>query len=219
MKLRIFFFFFFACLTLSVFADDIIVTAEGERIDAVITEISDTEVKFKRKSNPNGPLVVMSVEKIATIIYSNGSVQAFEKETPKSTGSMVVRKIDSNTYYCGSKVMDRYEYEQLLKDNCREAYKLHRDGKLMMIIGPSVGGGLMLIGAVTLGVTLSKDGDSVAGPVVGGLLMGAGAYGGIVGVTSAGAVKKKKALQLYNAKCVAPTANNQGVRWSLTTGA
>jgi hypothetical protein len=222
MKFKILSLLFFACMTLSVFADDIIVTVDGERIDAVITEVSDSEVKFKRKSNPDGPLVVMSTAKIATVIYSNGTVQAFghkSTDPSKPTESLIVTKIDGNTYRYGSKILNKYEYEQLLKNNCQAAYKLHREGKLMMIIGPTAGAGLMAIGAITLGVTLSKDDNSVAGPVIGGLLLGTGAYGGIVGVTSAGAVRKKKALQMYNTQCVSTTAKNQDLRWSLTTGA
>ena len=89
----------------------------------------------------------------------------------------------------------------------------------IIVFLPEIISGLMAIGAITLGVTLSKDDNSVAGPVIGGLLLGTGAYGGIVGVTSAGAVRKKKALQMYNTQCVSTTAKNQDLRWSLTTGA
>lgn len=225
MKTKLICLFFFACLTLSVLADDVIITVDAERIDAIISEISDTEVKFKRKSNPDGPLVVMSTEKIATIIYSNGTVQAFDKKTPQTThrgnnqtASYEITKMGSNTYRYGSKVLDKYQYEQLLRNTCPNAYKLHHDGKLMMIIGPSVGAGLMAIGAITMGVTLSGNSNSIAGPIIGGILITTSAYGGIIGVTVAGAVKKNKALRMYNTQCASTATNSPDLKWSLTTG-
>ena len=59
------------------YAQDIIVTHESERIDAKVYEVSETEVRYKRSDNPDGPIFVMSTDKIATIVFENGSVQTF----------------------------------------------------------------------------------------------------------------------------------------------
>lgn len=64
------------CITTGV-AQDVIVTQESELIEADILEISETEVKYKKHSNPTGPTFVLSTAKISSIIYANGDVQAF----------------------------------------------------------------------------------------------------------------------------------------------
>ena len=61
-----------------IIGQDIIVTRSSERIDCVVTEVSDTEVKYKRADNPDGPLFVISTSKISSIIYKNGEVQSFD---------------------------------------------------------------------------------------------------------------------------------------------
>lgn len=40
-----------------IFAQDIISMRNGDIIKAVIQEISQTEIKYKKHSNPNGPLL------------------------------------------------------------------------------------------------------------------------------------------------------------------
>ena len=63
-------------------AHDVIITHDAQRIDAVITEVSAVEVKYKQANFQNGPTFVLAIDDIATIIYSNGKVQAFQ---PKAT--------------------------------------------------------------------------------------------------------------------------------------
>ena len=61
-------------------AHDVIITHDAQRIDAVITEVSAVEVKYKQANFPTGPTFVLAIDEIATIIYSNGKVQAFQKK-------------------------------------------------------------------------------------------------------------------------------------------
>lgn len=61
-------------------AHDVIITHDAQRIDAVITEVSAVEVKYKQANFQNGPTFVVAIDDIATIIYSNGKVQAFQKK-------------------------------------------------------------------------------------------------------------------------------------------
>ena len=61
-------------------AHDVIITHDAQRIDAVITEVSAVEVKYKQANFPTGPTFVLAIDDIATIIYSNGKVQAFQKK-------------------------------------------------------------------------------------------------------------------------------------------
>ena len=63
-------------------AQDVIITQDAQRIDATVLEISDTEIRYKRADNPDGPVFVLSTSKIASIIYKNGEVQTFANQTP-----------------------------------------------------------------------------------------------------------------------------------------
>lgn len=76
-------------ITQIVMAQDIIVTKQSERIDAKITKVTETEIEYKQSNNPDGPTFTMSVSKIASITYSNGSVQSFDvKERSKNNFSI-----------------------------------------------------------------------------------------------------------------------------------
>lgn len=85
MKHVLFIFAFVLIAAQSLLAQDIIVTRQSERIDAKIMEVSETEIKYKKSSNPDGPVFVLNVDKIASIVYANGEVQVFEKEQQKAT--------------------------------------------------------------------------------------------------------------------------------------
>ena len=65
-------------------AQDVIVTTKAERIEAVITEVSPTELRYKKFSNPDGPTFVMYVKDVAAVIYKTGEVQVFEKQKASS---------------------------------------------------------------------------------------------------------------------------------------
>lgn len=53
-------------------------------IEAVITEVSPTELRYKKFSNPDGPTFVMYVKDVAAVIYKTGEVQVFEKQKASS---------------------------------------------------------------------------------------------------------------------------------------
>lgn len=65
------------CIAVSLFATDIIILKNSTRIDAVIQEVSQSEIKYKKASNPNGPSFILSTSEIVSIVYDNGEVQTF----------------------------------------------------------------------------------------------------------------------------------------------
>ena len=73
-------------------AQDLLITKDSERIEAQITEISDSEVKFKRLDNMDGPIFVLSADKIASIVFANGEVFVF-----KSNGTEEQHPSNDNT--------------------------------------------------------------------------------------------------------------------------
>lgn len=68
----------------NLFANDIIVKRNSEKIDAVISEVSDEEVRYKKANNPDGPTFVMKTSDILTIVYSNGEVQIFGDQSSQN---------------------------------------------------------------------------------------------------------------------------------------
>lgn len=61
-------------------AQDIIVTRDAQKIEAKITEVSKSEIKYKDWDNQDGPTFILEVTDISSIIYSNGKVTVFNQE-------------------------------------------------------------------------------------------------------------------------------------------
>ena len=61
----------------SVNAQDIIVLRDGNMIEAKVTEISATEIRYKRFSHLDGPTIVVSINNVLSIRYENGTVEVF----------------------------------------------------------------------------------------------------------------------------------------------
>lgn len=57
--------------------NDIIVLKNATRIDAIIVEVDDNVIRYRKASNPNGPLFSQKTSEIASVIYANGEVQTF----------------------------------------------------------------------------------------------------------------------------------------------
>lgn len=80
---RFILFFLGVLIAQAISAQDIIVTRISERIDAKIVKISETEVEYRKSNNPEGPIFVISCDKIASIVFANGDVQTFDQKTDK----------------------------------------------------------------------------------------------------------------------------------------
>ena len=58
-------------------ATDVIVLKNSTRIDAKILEVSETEIKYKKADNPDGPIFTQRVSGISVILYDNGDVVSY----------------------------------------------------------------------------------------------------------------------------------------------
>jgi hypothetical protein len=63
------------CISLS--AQDIITKKDGTDIEARIVEVSAKEVKYKKYSNPDGPLFTLRTSDIFRVRYENGETEVF----------------------------------------------------------------------------------------------------------------------------------------------
>ena len=121
---------------LSMYAQDVIVTTDAQKIMAQILEVSPTEIKYKETDNPDGPVFVMPVGSINSIIYANGQVKLYNEkpnEEKQTANSLVTRS--GNTYYYNGSVMGERAYGKFLKKNCPEAYKKFKTGQNISTVG------------------------------------------------------------------------------------
>ena len=79
-------------LSLAISAQDIIVTRDNKRIDANITEVSGDNIRYKKANSPDGPVFVMPVKDINSIVYKNGDVQTFEETAATQSQPAAVKK-------------------------------------------------------------------------------------------------------------------------------
>lgn len=66
-------------LSLSAYAQDIILTTDAQKIEAKITEVSKSEIRYKEKDYPDGPTFVLATEDVNSIIYANGKVVLYNQ--------------------------------------------------------------------------------------------------------------------------------------------
>lgn len=71
-----------AIMPIFAFAQDIIVMKDGSIVQSKVTEITTSEVKYKKYSNPNGPLYTIDKNTILAINYENGEKETFTAEQP-----------------------------------------------------------------------------------------------------------------------------------------
>lgn len=77
MKTTLMLFFAVVCGLWSAAAQDLIFKTDASPIEAKVMEITPTEVRYKRFSNPDGPTYVLPVKDIRYIEYPNGEKEVF----------------------------------------------------------------------------------------------------------------------------------------------
>lgn len=81
MKRIILLFLATVCVFASADAQDLIVKTDSSRVEARVTEITPSEVRYKRYSNPDGPTYVLPAAAIEYIRYANGEKEFFGSPT------------------------------------------------------------------------------------------------------------------------------------------
>ena len=68
-------------------AMDLIILRDGNVIEARVVEISATEIRYRRIDHLDGPIIVISVDRVLSIRYENGRIEVFEatQQTPAVT--------------------------------------------------------------------------------------------------------------------------------------
>ncbi len=58
----------------SAFGQDMIVTFDSQEIEVKVVEVTDSQIKYRRFSNPDGPVFNIARRDVMTIIYENGEI-------------------------------------------------------------------------------------------------------------------------------------------------
>jgi hypothetical protein len=138
---------------------DVIIMRDDTRLEVVIQEVDENQVKYKKMSDPDGPVFAVRKTEIASIRYGNGEVETFEAilevpnyyapTQPSKTNKPVVAAAIT-----GNKFLD--EIRSLPPDQLRATYKFYKSksksGMVMGIAGTSVG---ILVAGIGTGIVAS----------------------------------------------------------------
>lgn len=162
-------------------AQDVIVKKDGSTIMSKVTEIGNTEIKYKKFSNQNGPTYSLSISEIMAINYENGEKETFD-ETLQSSPQIQ---------------QTQYDYSDKVAEGIRNSNILQRERLLASAKNWRVAGGVVsctgLIGGLLLAIPALKEDDQTGYWIVYGSCAGTGLIAGLICQTVSG--NKKKAAE------------------------
>lgn len=125
------------------FSQDVITTKSGGNILAKILEIDQTQIKYKKYDNPDGPVYWILKSEVLMVKYENGSVDVFKVEKTVRDSAFTV-SLSDNMFLKGQVDAARYY----------RGYKGAGTGTLITaLVSPLVG----LIPAIACSSTKPKD--------------------------------------------------------------
>lgn len=169
--------------TNSLFSQDIIELKNGDDIKAKVIEISNTEIKYKKFSNIEGPIYTISKSKIVMIKYKNG-----EKEIITKTLINDKKLSISAGYYEGNNKISKREFKKILSTN-QKAYNEYKSGSLVKILGLVIA----VPSSAYLGWSIGQ-GDAESEVLIGS---GLGLVGGFLAYVGGNSMVKKS-VKTYN---------------------
>lgn len=181
-------------VSLGVAAKDIITTTDGKNIDAKVEEITETVIKYRKASNPTGPLYTIAISSVATIKYENGDTDTFsgsaKTATPASpsksnqsqngimTDEELLRQVGSPDNSINQNNKQGMSDADLLKMDAKLNYnqtnfeKDIKKAKLYRKIG-WIGGGVLVVAGTIVGLSnLCELAEEILPPIGIGLVAG-----------------------------------------------
>ena len=186
--------------TTMVFAQDVIVKTNEEKINAKILEISEKEVKYVEYEYQDGPTYILSTENISSIIFANGNqVKVFNHSAPQSIVLQPIYRTGNKYYYAGQ-MMRGDVYANFLKNNCTDAYNKYKQGNSVATAG-----------WVLLSVGVGLDICSIVGvPYAGFFALGCELA--CIPTLIVGYTQMHRSAEIFNSACAA----NSQAYWSVT---
>lgn len=201
------------------FAQDTIYKKNGEKIIAKITELTPSEIKYKRFDYQDGPLYIESKSNVVSIIYSNGIKETVKVEEVKTISAPADYYSSVNTasneitfrrneYLYKNQYYNEREIQDFLLDTKNKTIMGYvtkaRQAKRWQYIG-FVGIPLGIVGAYALGssTTYNLNGTSTTDPAL--ATLGGLCFAGAIACPIGSGIFKhnrkeynRKAIKLYN---------------------
>ena len=199
----------------SAFAQDIITLKNGEDIQALVQEIGDVDVKYKKFDNLNGPNYTLKKSEIFIIRYANGSKDIFTIEpttsvpvteqpnTQRQMGGIPLNPLSIDgvqIFNSDGKKLSKSEIQNLMR-NVPEALDLYNSGarKRGIATGFAIPGNILCWGGLGIMIAgFANEDEEVAGTGLG--LMVASLPFNIVSfaLSSSGNARIRNSVGTYN---------------------
>ena len=146
---------FAACVAVGAFAQDLIITRDGQRLEVKVLEVSSAEVKYKEFKNQDGATFILRADEINTVVFENGSVKVFNAPSQAQSQNQTLSQandnqpaaavedpavveetlpqvplftMDDDIYYLGDRRFTEAEYLAFVQENCQPAYEAFMKG-------------------------------------------------------------------------------------------
>lgn len=146
---------FAACMAVGAFAQDLIITRDGQRLEVKVLEVSSAEVKYKEFNNQDGATFILRADEINTVVFENGSVKVFNAPSQAQSQNQTLFQandnqpaaaveepavveetlpqvplftMDDDIYYLGDRRFTEAEYLAFVQENCQPAYEAFMKG-------------------------------------------------------------------------------------------
>lgn len=129
--MRIILLFLLSFMPVLSIAEDIIVLNNGDIIRSKVMEIGQSEIKYKKASNPNGPLYAINRSDIISITYENGETEKFgcpsdEMQTDdKSQDGQIIPPVPDDN---NSELINQYNSQYPINPRKEQKNKIVEDG-------------------------------------------------------------------------------------------
>lgn len=192
-------FFAFCCKAQTPRKHDVIIKRDSVRIEAFILEVDENVVKYKRQSDPEGPIFYLNKSEIASILYGNGETERISTPAAQYFEEITVQPVVPYKPESREKVeaARRPDNTNRLQANYKLYVKKASTYKTMSIIGGSVGVLFTVVGIATVSDAVRKYNNlqmsynSYENKVAGGTLLVMTGLGAGIPLTIIGLVKRK----------------------------
>lgn len=212
-----------------ILADDIIYLKNGDEIRSTISEISQTEVKYKKANNPTGPQYIINKSDILMIIYTNGEKDIFREEANTNTSPVLSKNLGTVVYdgenaisYNGQFISNK-EYIRIAQQNCPKAYDQFTRGKSLKVAGNtllSIGTPMTATGIILTALGLHLNSRSIIEElyIPGAVFLSVGSTMMVVGIplNCVGKYLKKRSFSTFNS-CTLQTADVPELQFKLNS--
>lgn len=183
-------------LSNQMFSQDLIIKTSGEEIESKVIEITDSNIKYRKYANSDGPIYNISKSEVFMIKYENGGKDVFNKKESEVAESDGELRIDitsfGSKYWQSDKKISRTEFKSIIREDV-EAENAYMLGSSLRTTGLVIGIPAGLALGWQLG-TLAGGGDINTTALA---LGGAGFVGSIV-LEFIGRGKMRESINIYN---------------------